>query len=184
MRIGVVGGSFNPPHVGHAALIQYALAVGDFDQVLVAPCYKHPFKDNLLPFNNRIEMCKLMVSKLLPKEKVIVVDYERDLDTGYTYDLVYLLNDSWPEDHYTLILGEDLKREFDERWHRSEDIKTLVDFLWVPTHLYASNPVIQVRSSYIRMLIKEGRDVRHLVPKCVLDYLVGQGFMKKLGEME
>ena len=183
MRIGIVGGSFNPPHIGHAAMIQYALALGDFDELLVAPCYKHPFKDKMLSFYNRMYMCNIMVRKLFP-HNVMAVDYEKEINTGRTYDLLKFLIADYPDGNYTLILGDDLFFEFDEKWYRSDDIKKLADIMWVPAQLYASNPVLQIRSSYIRHLLREGKDVSRMVPKAVLEYLESRKLMDKLKEAE
>lgn len=161
-------------------MIQYAMAMKNFDEILVSPCYKHPFK-KLLPYNNRLEMCKILARELLPK-KVLVINYERNLNSERTYDLLKYLTEDYPENQYTLVLGEDLKDEFKNKWYRSDDIKSMVDIMWVPIQLYSSNPVLQVRSSYIRYLLNEGEDVSHMVPKQILEYLNELNLIEDLKE--
>lgn len=179
-RIGIIGGSFNPPHVGHAALCQYALAFGLFDEILISPCYKHPFKDNLLPFNDRVEMCKIVVKELLPKS-VTVVDYEKDIGTGYTYDLIIMLKDNWPHDHYTLILGTDLVDEINN-WHRGNEIEDLARIFWVKRT--SGGMTLPVSSVEIRDLIGRGESVSKMVPRKILKYLSDNNLLNKLGSLE
>lgn len=60
--IGVMGGSFNPIHLGHALLAITVRETKPVDEVLLVPVYKHPVKKDLLPFEDRVAMCKLAVS--------------------------------------------------------------------------------------------------------------------------
>ena len=52
--LAVLGGSFNPPHIGHALLTSYLFARGLAERVLVAPCWDHPLGKQLIPFERRM----------------------------------------------------------------------------------------------------------------------------------
>mmetsp|Transcript_41849 Transcript_41849/g.76011 ORF Transcript_41849/g.76011 Transcript_41849/m.76011 type:complete len:576 (-) Transcript_41849:37-1764(-) len=62
LRIGVMGGSFNPIHLGHALLAITVKESKPIDKVVLVPTFKHPVKTNLLPFEDRVEMCRLAVA--------------------------------------------------------------------------------------------------------------------------
>lgn len=77
-RIGVLGGSFDPPHCGHVLLAAYALSVAPIDGVLVVPAFSHPFGKRMAPFAQRLEMARLAYGVLDPS-RVKVNDLEASL---------------------------------------------------------------------------------------------------------
>ena len=60
--LAVLGGSFNPPHLGHALLTSYLFARGLADRVLVAPCWDHPLGKHLIPFERRMSWTRLALA--------------------------------------------------------------------------------------------------------------------------
>lgn len=90
--IGVFGGSFNPPHIGHVAAVMYALSVGGFDRVLVIPTFKHAFEKDkyLIDFEHRFRMAQLAFR---PLNDVIVLDIERHLSVpSYMVNTLHHIN--------------------------------------------------------------------------------------------
>ena len=77
MKIGVLGGSFNPPHIGHLLLSVYALTIKDLDRVFVVPCFRHPFGKDLIDFKHRLKMCGLAFGDF--KRHIKVSDIEKKL---------------------------------------------------------------------------------------------------------
>ena len=75
-RVGVFGGSFNPPHVGHVLAAAYLLSMAAVDRVLVIPVFRHPFAKTLASFEDRLAMCQLAMTWL---PQVEVSDIERQL---------------------------------------------------------------------------------------------------------
>ena len=59
MIYGVLGGTFDPPHMGHQQMIKMALESSLIDEILVIPCFKHAFAKDPAPFKNRVAMCKI-----------------------------------------------------------------------------------------------------------------------------
>ncbi len=72
--LAVLGGSFDPPHLGHALIPTYLLARGLADRVLVAPCWSHPFAKQMMPFADRLALTRLAMAS--QAETVEVSDVE------------------------------------------------------------------------------------------------------------
>ena len=80
MKIGILGGSFDPPHKGHIIIANRLLKLRQFDQIWLMPCYHHPFNKKLSPSQTRLEMIKF-----LENDKVKVSDLEINQKTiSYT----------------------------------------------------------------------------------------------------
>ena len=60
MQVALLGGSFNPPHVGHLLAAQYVRATQGVDEVWLMPAYRHPFGKALESFEHRVRMCELL----------------------------------------------------------------------------------------------------------------------------
>ena len=92
MRVGVYGGSFDPPHVGHAMVTSWLRWTGQVDEVWLLPVASHAFGKDLVSFEDRVEMCRAMGEVLGPW--VRVCEIERDLPPpNYTlYTLLSLIH--------------------------------------------------------------------------------------------
>jgi len=119
LRIGIYGGTFAPPHVGHVAAARAFMEQMKLDVLYVIPAYLPPHKqiDNSDDPYHRLRMCELAFGDM---EGVIVSDMEiRRGGTSYTVDTV---SELWGEDRRLfLLLGTDMVMTFD-RWYRVEDI--------------------------------------------------------------
>jgi nicotinate-nucleotide adenylyltransferase len=125
MRIVIYGGAFNPPHVSHLLAVQYLLQSSDFDQVWILPSYQHAFDKKMVSFAYRVEMIRLMIKDL---EKVEICEIERELSQSvnppkkiYTYDVLSILSERYPDHIFTLSIGADNLTEA-HRWSRFEDL--------------------------------------------------------------
>ncbi len=133
MRVGIYGGAFNPPHVGHLKVMVHAMAMGKLNRVHVAPAYKHPFGKDMVAFDDRCEMVARMV---LPYPNIQMVQYERDFQTVYTIDLIERLMGQEKylraKPHtFVLIIGQD-NLNVAHKWHRWDELTKLVEILVVP----------------------------------------------------
>ena len=89
MNIYFYGGSFDPPHLGHKKIINYFL--DKCDKFLIIPTHHSPLKEaQPISYFHRQEMLKLMFSNSLSK-KVSIVDYELEIKSRYTADIVRLM---------------------------------------------------------------------------------------------
>lgn len=167
-RVAILGGSFNPPHVGHTAICKWLFLRGMTDEVWVIPCFQHPFGKSLIEFEHRFAMCKLAFPTLgLP---VHVLDIERTLGgESRTLRTVETLLQQYPEKHFSLVVGEDIEHE-KEKWHGYERIVGMVDMIKIPRGPYS--PIPDVSSSEIRRRISAGESYRELVETEVAVYIV------------
>lgn len=122
-RIGIYGGTFNPPHVGHMLAASQAVGVLRLDKLLLIPDKIAPHK--ILPEGSaspeqRLEMVRL-AAKPIPKCHVSDIELRRD-GTSYTYLTVLALRQQYPDAKLILIMGTDMFLSFD-RW-RNPDIIT------------------------------------------------------------
>jgi nicotinate-nucleotide adenylyltransferase len=126
MRIGLLGGSFNPPHQGHALITRLALRRLAFDRVwwLVTP--GNPLKPltGLAALKARIEAAR----RLDVGPKVVVSDIEAQIDSRYTYDTLLWLKRRAPGVHFVWIMGADNLRQFQlwRHWRLVADLMPIV----------------------------------------------------------
>ncbi len=105
MRIGLLGGSFNPPHAGHVHISLAALKGLKLDAIwwLVSP--QNPIKsEKPLPLSERVKLCENLAEK---HPKIIVSDIEDALNTTLTYDSVRKLKNHYPNTNFVWISGMD-----------------------------------------------------------------------------
>jgi nicotinate-nucleotide adenylyltransferase len=123
MRIGLFGGTFDPPHAAHRAACLLALRRLSLDRVwwLVTP--GNPLKDTrgLAPLQERVEAAQLLACH----PRIDVTDFEAHLGTSYTYETISYLVRRCPNLHFVWIMGADNLRSF-HRWQRWRDIAALV----------------------------------------------------------
>jgi nicotinate-nucleotide adenylyltransferase len=123
MRIGLFGGTFDPPHAAHRAACLLAMHRLGLDRVwwLVTP--GNPLKDNhrLAPLSERLAAARALAHH----PRIDVTDFEADLGTSYTYATVNYLVRRCPGVRFVWIMGADNLRHF-HRWQRWRDIASLV----------------------------------------------------------
>jgi nicotinate-nucleotide adenylyltransferase len=146
MRIAILGGSFNPPHMCHVFMSCYVLAAFDIDQVWFVPCYKHAFGKKLVPFHHRFTMCCLAVESLRENlVKVSAIEKERH-GTSWTIDTVRYLKASYPEHDFTWVIGSDMLDELD-KWKDFDQLQELVSFIVVPRAGFLQKPLARSQNS-------------------------------------
>src|SRR6266511_3514070 len=74
MRVGIFGGSFNPPHVGHQMLGLYVLETAAIDELWFVPAFRHALGKPLEPFGHRLKMCERAVAALGARARVSDVE--------------------------------------------------------------------------------------------------------------
>lgn len=122
-RVGLFGGSFNPPHVCHTLATCWALQTGNLDEVWWLPTYQHAFGKELVSFETRVQMCELALRDL---KGVKICTIERELaGESRTIDTVEALQARHPQDDYTLIVGADILAER-HKWKNWEGLMELV----------------------------------------------------------
>ena len=190
MRVGIYGGTFNPPHVGHLICAQEALIQLGLDRVTFIPTATPPHKD--VPEDpgaeHRLNMCRAAVEDD-PRFDVSDLEVVR-AGTSYTLDTLEELNTSATDSDLFLILGGDVAAGLPQ-WHRPERILELAtlavaDRKGTPDAAIAQAlagvpggerarhfemPTIDLSSTVIRRRAAAGGSIRYLVPDAVADYI-------------
>lgn len=112
----IFGGTFNPFHIGHAAMLSALCALPQADSVWLMPDRVPPHKtcDFLAPEDDRIEMCRLAAGEF-EKASVCLIEFERP-GKSYTSDTVLALKARYPETDFRLACGGDMIATLDT-WH-------------------------------------------------------------------
>jgi nicotinate-nucleotide adenylyltransferase len=194
-RIGLLGGTFNPPHVGHLVCAQEAQSQLRLDRVVLVPVHWPPHKE--VEFDpgvaHRVELCRRAV---LGDPRFEVSTIESDVPgPSYTVDTLRKLHERSPEQELTFILGGDQACEL-RAWRepegvlelaclgiaereavRRDDIRSQLDGLrGVPERLrFFDMPRLDISSSLIRRRVAAGAPIRYLVPDAVADYIATAG---------
>ena len=132
MKIAYFGGTFAPPHLGHAAVIRAALADGRVERVLVAPAYRQPFKTGnpVSLFADRLEMVRLAFGDI-PGVELCDLENRLKLTPSYTSEVLRALHAERPDDELYLLLGGDSLAML-HLWHEPETILRYAKILTFP----------------------------------------------------
>src|SRR5690554_6595041 len=177
-KIGLFGGSFNPPHICHTLTTVWAMPTHRLDEVWWVPTSEHAFDKALASFEHRIRMCQLALGHLAG---VSICQIERDLGgEGRTIDTVQALNERYPNHDYSLIVGSDILGEA-ERWNNWDGLMELVDLIVIGRagHSGDAHPkstefrLPNVSSTRVREQLGEDNyeDLRFWLARDVLDYV-------------
>jgi nicotinate-nucleotide adenylyltransferase len=170
-RIGIFGGSFNPPQKGHVEICRHLLSKNLVDQIWVVPCFKHPYDKKLAPFADRVTMCRFAFTEFFGQVKIS--DAEKVLGgMSYTIKTLEYFKEHYPDNKYFLILGSDTAEEA-PYWKDADKISALAKIIAVPRGFGSFIP--NVSSTDVREAIKIGRKFSDMVTKEVAVYIVTHG---------
>jgi len=143
--IALYGGSFDPPHIGHEAIINALLQLYYIDKVVVMPTYLNPFKESsFAPANLRLAWLKKM---FFFETDVVVDDYEvtQNKKVPAIESVKYLLQN---HEKVYLVIGADNLEKL-HKWHKYDELKNLVTFI------VASRQDIAIPANFIKIKIDE-----------------------------
>ena len=125
LRVGVLGGTFDPAHVGHLIISEQALNFYHFDFVIWLVANQNPTKP---PMQRDIFIRAQNALKVATHPKIIVSTAEYDLNSFYSYDAILLLLQRYKTVKFTWLRGMDLANSF-RKWYRRADLIKLCDIL-------------------------------------------------------
>ena len=185
-RVGLFGGSFNPPHVAHQLVALYVLETV-VDEVWFVPTYSHPFGKPLAAYDHRVAMCELAAAPLGARAQVSRAEHELaqkpDFVSSRTLDLVEHLYAKHTDAQFHLVVGADILAETD-KWHRWDELTRRAPLIVIgrgghelPPGSVASGIVMpEVSATRVREMLAAGDPgVTKLLPQTVLRYIARHG---------
>jgi nicotinate-nucleotide adenylyltransferase len=193
MRIGLFGGTFDPPHLGHLVLAERCREDAGLDEVWFLVSYRPPHKTGqpLTRFESRCEMAVLATTGQ-PLFRVEAI--ERELPPpSYTAETLAELRRRHPTDEFTLIVGADSLADLPQ-WYEPQRVLEHAAIVavprpgvetWTADRLAAEVgltpdavrlttvdcPLIEIASRDLRKRVAEGKSIRYLVPRAVEEYV-------------
>ena len=198
-RDGILGGTFDPPHIGHLWLATLAADELDLSRVLLVPAANPPHKRgrSISHAADRVLMTRLAI-KSDPRLDVSLVELERE-GPSYTVDTVAELRNRHPDLDLVLVMAADSLAQIDS-WHEPDRLLELVPWAVGPRpgselpsratlasrfgraaariHLLGG-PALDVSASQIRRRVAAGRAIRYLVPRAVEDFILDRGLYRR-----
>ena len=173
MQVALLGGSFNPPHVGHLMAAHYVRATQGVDEVWLMPTFVHPFRKPTVDFEHRVHMCERMCQDAAGWMKTSRVESEVGKD-GRTVDTLDFLQARHPEHRFSLIIGSDILKDL-PHWKDFDRIQRMARVVVLYRAGYPADgtvgpPLAIVSSTDIRERLSRGELPSDLVPRMVLDY--------------
>lgn len=177
-EIALLGGSFNPPHVGHLMAALYVRATLGCDEVWLVPSFNHPFGKPLAPFEGRVAMCAAMGEDLGPWLKVSRAEAEVGGE-GRTIELLEWLLPRHPGTRFRFVIGSDILADL-PKWKAWERVQALVEVTVLHRAGYPAPgalgpPMAEVSSTEIRRRLESGEPLADLVPRRALEVARARG---------
>jgi nicotinate-nucleotide adenylyltransferase len=179
VRTGVLGGTFDPIHLGHLAAARAAMDCAKLDRVLFVPTGVPPHRPQTVAgADDRFEMCRLAVAG---EKRFEISDLElRRPGASYTVDTLRELHRLYPGEELFLVLGWDAAKLLDT-WHEPEEVRRLARVVIVTrpgsgspvtlTEMLCERPTPNISGSELRRAIARGDDVSDRLPDPVAAYI-------------
>jgi nicotinate-nucleotide adenylyltransferase len=184
MRIGILGGSFDPPHFGHLLVARQTLETMNLDQVWLMPYYAHAWDTSISPASDRLAM-----TRLIEADGILTSDIEiKSGQKNYFIDTTRILKKQYSHDFYWIV-GTDIVPEYN-RWKEPESLIKEAKFLVFPRNGYPASDkmpscfqlitsrdlvVSNISSTRVRFRLTKGLSVSGLISEAVLGYINAHG---------
>ncbi|ASF39974.1 nicotinate-nicotinamide nucleotide adenylyltransferase [Halobacillus halophilus] len=178
-RIGILGGTFDPPHQGHLIMAEFTRSEMELDEVWFLPSHIPPHKQKAaVSAEDRLAMVEKAVEDN-PHFKICNAELTRK-GTSYTVDTMKYLMGQFKEHTFFFIIGGDMVEHL-PKWDRIDELNAMVEFVGIkrpgydwhpplPVH-QVEIPLIDISSSRIRNRLSSSKSVRYLVPESVNLYI-------------
>ena len=188
MKIGIMGGTFNPIHNAHLLIAEMAREEYGLDRVIFITDGNPPHKSANVTAKQRFEMTHIAIADNSAFEED---DFEINRsEKSYTVNTLGYLKEKYPNNDLFFIIGEDSLNDFD-KWYKPDKILEMCSLLVFPRKslksltetikavkekmngriLPISAPVFRISSTDIRNRVKNGQTVRYMLPENVRDYI-------------
>lgn len=196
MKTGLFGGTFDPIHNGHLKLAQFAKNRLELDRIICIPSGDPPHKTDKKVTEKHHRLA--MVEEALKDTDIEISAWEINRkEKSYSVDLIKHFAKEYPDDELYFIIGADSFYDLPTWWHYRE-LLGLCRFVVVarpdtdkealltrfdgtekpPRVFFLDDLLMDISSTKIREMVKEGKDISHLVPKPVVHYINNHGLYK------
>lgn len=183
-KIAILGGSFNPIHIGHLILANIVCEEFELDKIIFVPCYIQPLKSDkdFAPAKDRLEMINLAIQNN-PKFALSDIEIKRK-GKSYTVDTLKYFKQRYNDLYF--VIGADNIKDF-HRWKEPDTILKLAKLIVtnrggvnqkIPKKLRGKKifvcriPDIEISSTLIRNYIQSNKSIKYLVPEKVEKYII------------
>jgi len=197
-RIGIMGGTFDPIHMGHLITAEMVRAEAALDEVLFIPSARPPHKDgtHAASIADRFAMTACAIQDN-PNFSLSDMELRRE-GPSYTVDTIAALHDQFDGAALFFITGADAMNDL-YRWHEPHRLLQSCQFIVATRqgtpldetllaeqftaeerrHIHVvPTPHLEISSTMIRARVRTGKSIRHLVPRAVEEYIVGRGLYR------
>ena len=199
MKIGIMGGTFNPIHLGHLVLSEYIRDEMGLDKIIFIPTGNPPHKDSskIISGVHRKAMVELSIEDN-PYFTLSDIELERT-EKSYTIDTIYELKKIYKDDSLIMIIGADSLMDI-ERWREPSKLLNAIDIIVADRVLrdeedvveeiarlnlkysvdirYFHTPLIEISSTQIRDRSNNDKSIKYLVKKEVYNYILENNLYK------
>jgi len=183
-KVGILGGTFNPPHVGHLIVADQVCQQLDLEKMYFMPSANPPHRDGkeAIDANHRLKMVEAAIQDN-PYFNIERNEIERG-GKSFTYDTMIQLIEQHPDTDYYFVIGGDMV-EYLPKWYEIDKLLQLIQFVGVnrPGYALATEypiiwvdvPLIDISSTMLRKKIKMNCTVQYLIPNRTLEYIYEKG---------
>lgn len=201
MKIAILGGAFDPPHLGHLIVAEQIRQYLKLDEVWLMPVFSHPFNKDLSPAPQRLEMTKLVETKYIKTS-----DFEiRRNEISYTIDTLELLKKEKPNNIFYWCIGSDMLKDF-QKWKDWQQLIKSHNIIVYPRgtgvldlekHVeesFALDPlpnnitvisgqdvvISNISSTLVRNRIQNKKSIKYVVPDNIISYIEKNNLYKSI----
>lgn len=185
-KVGIFGGLFDPPHIGHLITALDALTELNLDEIWFLVSYNPPHRNENAPFEKRLKMVELSL-KNFNKFKPCAIEKKLALEKSYSLFVIKEIKKRFPDHNFWFLIGSDQFKKFKE-WYKPEEVvkevkvvvlkrgeEDLSQYPFSENVLFLKNRCIEVSSSEIRKRVREGREIKFLVKDEVEEFIKKEG---------
>lgn len=183
-RVGIFGGTFNPPHYAHLVIAQHIQEELELDRIHFLPTAEpsHTNGKTTIPADYRVDMVELAIEDN-PNFCLDLTEVSRG-GKSYTVETMRALTEANPDVEYYFIIGQDMVLDL-PTWDGIDELIELVQFVAAKRPGYEGEspypiiwvdvPELALSSSLIRQRVSEGKSIQYLTPPRVIDYIKTEG---------
>lgn len=178
-RIGILGGTFDPPHLGHLLIAEEVRIALELEEIWFIPTYVPPHKQEAT--TEAAERINMVEQAIRGNDtfKINTIEVDR-LEKSYTVDTLRILKEEYPDTEFFFIIGADMV-EYLPHWNQIDQLMNLVSFVGVKRTGYQMDtvypiieveiPMFDISSTFIRNRLLSNTSVTYLLPESVYSYI-------------